>query len=529
MTIAEIVKYHNVQQGNVGGSGVFNTARDIPPLNDLLSKYFMIRNFGTAKEIADNIMLADKDPNVKLSMVTQSYLQLPEEMQNPELGKYVQSVLWEWLKGTYTYTGKNLSVIKNSVIYSLLDTNNPNDKTIKMSNIVSMSPSDITKQLSGGIGYHLIDAFSTDMKSNKLVILKLIRAIGIYYLNGNLGIPQQDCRDFINLLFESLTSMDGFIEENRILKTLTEISGKDINNASEKNKPMDKMNNGGMNFGYNNFEGMKFNRLPLYTAEDLARFVQNYSQLVSRELASLANTPVYKNSIDYTTLVLTKVIPLSIIEDIDLIIKGQSPKYNITELSAIHLNSLILRNFVNYYFFKGSCLFLSNIISYSIVTTLVRKNPNVLSQRVNISADVIRIIQTLGFAVNTNVNDLVIGKVNLKDTIKLDMTLKTNGFYIETYSVIHNDISLRDPLVKRFISVAANSVSPQIILANIKQSYPAAMRDRYKSVNLDYLDTFLSSIGMTEFTSAASDNMRSFLNIYVDYLADEIRILDQMN
>lgn len=523
MNLQELIIYYTAQQQNVDGQGIASIAREVTPLTDLLSKYFLIKNFGTAKEIADNIIMAEKDPSFKTGLVTQKYLQLPQELNNPQLAEYIQMVLWEWLKYSFIQDGTlNVNTCKNAIMYSLVDTSTPNEKkTLKTSNLTTLSASDVTKQLSGSVGYEFVELFSSEFKNEHNNLIALIGAIGYLCLNGTY--PRELCANFISILFKTLVSTDGFIESSRILKILTDISSKDLVNMNEKNKYSKTINNGGIDYNFQE-EGIKLNALPLSSMADNDSFIKTLLSVITNELAASRNTPAYQNIISFVTLALYNLIPSNIIEDMKYIFNNQPPKYNITELNGIHLNALILKNTINSVCFGNGFPYLSAILSYSIVVSVFKGNPLSLTQSVNITGEINKILTTLGLNPINTQNVICMGKVDIKEAIRLDINLKTSGFYIDTYSMITNDISLRDPLIKQFL-MNIDRISPQAIYNSLCQTY-STVPAKYKMVNLDFFDTYLNSVQLSQFTSSVNENMRNFLNSYVSYLAEEIKLIE---
>lgn len=523
MNLQELIIYYNAQQQNVDGQGIASIAREVTPLMDLLSKYFLIKNFGTAKEIADNILMAEKDPNFKAGLVTQQYLQLPQELKNEKLGIYIQTVLWEWLKYSFIQDGTlNINTCKNAIMYSLVDTSSrPNEKKIlKTSNLNTLSASDVTKQLSGSVGYEFVELFSSEFKNEHNNIIALIGAIGFLYLNGTYS--RELCGTFISILFRTLISTDGFIESSRILKILSDISSKDLSNMGEKNKYAKTFNNG-MNYGYQE-DGAKLNLLPLSSISENDTFVKNLLNIITNELSASSNSPAYPNIISFVSLALYNLIPSNIIEDMKFIFNNQPPKYNITELNGIHLNALILKNTINSVCFGNGFPYLSAILSYSIVVSVLKGNPLALNQSVNITGDINKILTTLGLNPINNGTVISMGKVDITEAIRLDINLKTSGFYIDTYSMITNDVSLRDPLIKQFL-MHIDRVSPIPIYNSLCKTY-STVASKHKMINIDFLDTYLNSVELSNFTSSVNENMRNFLNSYVLYLTEEIKVLE---
>lgn len=523
MNLQELIVYYTAQQQNVDGQGIASIAREVTPLTDLLSKYFLIKNFGTAKEIADNIKMAETNPNFVSGLVTQKYLQLPQELNNKALGEYIQKVLWEWLKYSFIQDGTlNVNTCKNAIMYSLVDTGKANEKkTLKTSNLATLSASDVTKQLSGSVGYEFVELFSSEFKNDHNNIIALIGAIGFLGLNGTYS--AELCANFISILFKALVSTDGFIESSRILKILSEISSKDLINMNEKNKYSKTINNNGIDYSFQE-EGIKLNALPLSSMAENDAFIKNLLSVITNELAASSNSPAYQNIISFVSLSLYNLIPSNIIEDMKYIFNGQPPKYNLTELNGIHLNALILKNVINSVCFGNGFPYLSAILSYSIVVSVFKGNPLALTQSVNITGEINKILTTLGLNPINNQTLICMGKVDVKEAIRLDINLKTNGFYIDTYSMITNDISLRDPLIKQFL-MNIDRITPQVIYNELCRSY-STVPTKYKLINLDFLDTYLNSVQLSQFTSSVNENMRNFLNSYVSYITEEIKIIE---
>ena len=257
---------------------------------------------------------------------------------------------------------------------------------------------------------------------------------------------------------------------------------------------------------------------------DNDNFIKTLLSVITNELAASANTPAYQNIISFVTLALYNLIPSNIIEDMRYIFNNQPPKYNITELNGIHLNALILKNTINSVCFGNGFPYLSAILSYSIVVSVFKGNPLSLTQSVNITGEINKILTTLGLNPINTQNIICMGKVDIKEAIRLDINLKTSGFYIDTYSMITNDISLRDPLIKQFL-MNIDRISPQAIYNSLCQTY-STVPAKYKMVNLDFFDTYLNSVQLSQFTSSVNENMRNFLNSYVSYLAEEIKLIE---
>lgn len=519
LTLTELMAYFSNQQKNVDPQGPINSAKNITPLAELLTKNFQIRNFKNAQEIRDNILMAEKDPNLKVSLSREEYLKLTSKWSDQRIGQYTQNVLWEWLKYSFIPVDTtNISTFKNCIVYSLSDITK-DGKPIQISNLSSLVSTDITKQLSSGIGFDAIDSFNIEMRNDLDSIINLIGAVGYLYVNQIYD--QQTCAKFIYLIFKMLVSTDGFIEESKILKILSTISSKDAHN-SERHKVNDILNKGGFRFDFTDNAGV-LNSLPLCSLEETMIIVESIKGVVFNELQTYTNSPLYNNLVNFVNLSLTKVIPVNITEDIIQILNGQTLRYNISELKMIHLNALLMKDFINMKIFNNTLPFLSTIIAYTVVTSSVKQNISVLTQVKDVLPVLNNVLNTLGLGV-INEAHYNIGKVDIKEVIKLDMFYKNNGAYTEAYAIINGDNSLRDPLIKQFLSLS-DLFSARAIYDVLCRNYQQ-IGNKHSLINLEYLDTYFTSLKYPNFTSSSSDNMRNFLNIYVNYLIDEIRILE---
>lgn len=520
-----LLNYYIKQQQNVEPHGVsVSSSRDITPMTDLLMKNFNIKNFNNNQEIVNNITMADRDPNIKISMASPLYLELEQKWPNTVIGKYVQDVLWEWLKYSYLPNDtSNISVIKNSIIYSLVDNSKGGEnKTLKINNLNELSTTDIAKQLSSSFGQEYIENLNEDMKNDFNSIVNLLGAIGYLYTNGIYD--QTTCGRFIYLLYKFLVSTDGFIEETRVVKTLSSIAARDINNANEANKKLNKFDNSGYNLQDENINNMyTLNALPLKTVSGINDIIQFIKKASLSEIQGFNNPNMLNTFNQLLDYILYQILPSNIIEDIEQIMNNRPSKYNITELKGIHLNSLIIKDFINFNAFNGSSMVTSLIISYFLIITSIHKNPMTLTQVVDVTGDLNLILTNIGL--NPINNKVCIGKLNITDIIRLDINYKNNGAYTETYGILNNDSSLSDPLVKSFFSFS-DKISSRAVYNHLASTYQNSYSKFESMVNLEMIETYFTLNNLNQFCTTSNpnnNNLKSFLNNYMNYLIADFK------
>lgn len=518
MYINELMQYVNNNKKQLDWSGVAQNSRHIPPLIDTMSVFFNLRNFSSLAEIEKNLIEAKKNPQLLNSLVTQNFLSLPVE---------IQTVLYNWLElMIQPYEQYRSVAIKSAITSSLVDLEDGgSDSVLKNTNIASISSSDIPKRIASVVGTEFMIDISSDIKSRLRTLLPTIISMVI---NAQLDQPTKE--NIVFLFFNLLVLTDGFIEENIIMDLMRDVALKDPTNITTAEKVLNKASasSSGLNVYFDQKTAqINLANLPLMSVTDTIRLVEGITQGITNEIVNSGilngrndGNQIITNLINILKEALLTVVPVSILEDIVSVSDKKPLKATLSEMKGVHLNALMTQQqliTIGYASIPNTAL----VMSYIVISLLYKSNPGVITNITNIAPNLNALIQSLGlFPIQNNVQ-ICIGKINVEDVIRIDFDCNNGGLYTMTYGQLVNDKSLLQPGVAVLFQ-SSNVTSAKAVYDYIVRAYPAIMNNRQSQINLEFIEMYLSTVQLSNITSASTPSMRDVLMKYCNYLKKEI-------
>ena len=290
-----------------------------------------------------------------------------------------------------------------------------------------------------------------------------------------------------------------------------------------------KYNDQAIKFHYDQkYSGAKSMVLPLKSLNEINNLVvtiMNY--IMTNELPILQNSQIYEQAKTIIYDGFMNYVPASMIEDISSVIEGKPLKTSLSELSGIHLNSVIIQRFLIAKMGSNNLQITLLIMSYIVLCAMYKINPSIISTPTDLTMK-FRELFKLCFGDDSLLNGITItsGKIELENVIKLDFDLQTGGYYTRTYGVLNNDAILSNPAlstifqrVNEFNSLGFENKMRTIFPA---ASTPESPENIVRSLSIELLDTFFNSMSLPFFTTGTTPEIKDFLNGYIKYLKNDI-------